>query len=58
MKNPDKYLACRLLVLRFILSLALSRSSWGAEEKLRVVASMGPLRIFARQVGGDKVDVL
>lgn len=38
--------------------LALPSLSHGAVQKLKVVASIAPLADFARQVGGDKVEVI
>lgn len=45
-----------LLTVVFLLSFV--RSSHGGQPKLRVVASIAPLADFARQVGGDSVEVM
>ncbi len=48
----------KIFFLGLFFSLFLSHTSSASDNKLKVVASIAPLADFARQVGGDKVDVI
>lgn len=46
------------LCIFFFFSLAFNSPSFASIDKLRIVASIAPLADFAKQVGGNKADVL
>lgn len=46
------------IIIFAVLILVSSNISCASEQKIKVVASIAPLADFARQVGGDKVDVI
>jgi zinc transport system substrate-binding protein len=47
----------KIFFLGLFFAFSLSHASYASDTTLKVVASIAPLADFARQVGGDKVDV-